>query len=407
MFRKLFIFSLIVLMVSCTFAQDGKNLRAGGYARIYSLGYNPYVVDIDNIKTNPAYLTEYSNVLWGDIGATGQSSSDGVGQFAGFSFRVNKQISVGALLTKKDFNTTSISKLDPYGIIGQVNQAGAQIVPLDNNLEFMGSFNLDNMILGLGIAYASSTNESKPASGSGDKNNASQFGINAGLILNLSKAMHFDASLSFFTPSATYEPASMPGSSKIDASQTFLMIDARFFAQLNSKLSIVPLVKFASVTGKVEAGGKSTDLPSLTEIGIGFGINYKVGDVLIAGGPSLGIESSTTPSTSSAPELKNSKLVFPNWNLGVEWYATEWLIGRLGYIAHTEKITSESAASTTTKNEFTYTGYSNADVTLGIGLRFGGFALDAVVNDDVLRQGLALIGGSTPTLAYISASYAF
>ena len=44
--------------------------------------------------------------------------------------------------------------------------------------------------------------------------------------------------------------------------------------------------------------------------------------------------------------------------------------------------------------------------TVGVGFRLGSFSLDATVNEDVLRQGLANIGGNGPTLAYLSASYA-
>jgi len=406
MFRKLFIISLI-LFTSLSFAQNEKNLRAGGYARLYSMGDNMYIVDLDNIKVNPAYGSQFSNMIWGDLGEKTDMYNNGSGQFAGFNFKLNKQVSVGALLTRKDFNTMSIAKLDPSDLVSAINSnmPGASVVPLENNLELFGAFDLGNLVLGLGVAYASTNNETKPASGTGTKQTAGQIGLNAGIIFKLNNTTSIDADFSLIMPSVEVDPGSASG--KATASQTYLIVNARMFMPMTSKLTFVPVVGFATVSGSSEVGGTTYDMPSGTNIAVGFGINYKVGDLLIAGGPSLIMESVTTAAVpNTSPELSTSKLVFPNWNLGAEFNFTDWLIGRFGYVAHTESITSESAASLTTKNETIYTSHLPGDVRVGLGFRFGNFALDATVNDDVLRQGLNLIGGGTATFAYISASYA-
>ena len=56
-------------------------------------------------------------------------------------------------------------------------------------------------------------------------------------------------------------------------------------------------------------------------------------------------------------------------------------------------------------------GPANYDglVTLGLGLKFGGFALDATVSEEALRRGLGLVGGSDNinTFGYITTSYNF
>jgi len=406
MFRLLFLFSLI-LFTSLSFPQQEKNLRAGGYARLSALGNNPYVLDVDNLKTNPAFADEFNNMIWGDIGSSiPDNPSTGSGQFAGFNFKLNKQISVGGFLTRKDFLTSSIGALDLDGLTSLVNSVpGADIIPLDNNLELFASLNMDNIILGLGVAYASTKNETTPASGTGNKNNASQIGINAGLILKLNSSNTIDAGVTLIIPSASYEPAA---GLKTTASQTVLWANARMFMAINQKLSLVPTIKFLTVSGKTESAGNSSDMNSYNFIDIGLGINYRVGDLLLAGGPSLLVFSETNPAVLSiSPELKNSYLAFPGWNLGAEFYLTDWLIGRLGYVAETISVSEETRATPTTKNVQDITSYYPGDVRLGLGLRFGGFALDATVNDDVLRQGLNLIGSGTPTFGYISASYAF
>jgi len=408
MFKKFFYLLFVVLLVVNVSAQEvDKFDRSGGYARVEALGSNPFIVDPTNLTVNPAYAALYTNFLWGDIGSAAAAANDGVGQFAGLNFKLNKEITLGAILSRSDFNMNSISQLDPGGLVAgfNANVPGAGIIPLDNNFEILGSLNAGNMTFGLGIAYAASSMESKPAVGSGPKNSASQIGVNAGLLGKLTPDATLDVGVSLVLPSVSYTPA---GGSEAKASQTFIAVDARVFYKMTSKMSIVPLVSFMTVSGKYEVAGTSTDIPSVMNLGVGFGINYKAGDLLIAGGPSLVMQSQTTPAVANAsPELKDSKLIFPNWNLGAEWQFTDWLIGRLGYSAHTESITNQSVASATTKDEMTFTGFKKGDVTVGVGLRFGNFALDATVNDDIIRQGLNNIGGGTPTLAYVSASYGF
>ena len=68
--QRVLFFSFVFIFSFLSFAQEGeKDNRYGGYARLYSMGDNPYVIDPDNIKFNPAYSSIYSNFLWGDIGA--------------------------------------------------------------------------------------------------------------------------------------------------------------------------------------------------------------------------------------------------------------------------------------------------------------------------------------------------
>jgi hypothetical protein len=51
----------------------------------------------------------------------------------------------------------------------------------------------------------------------------------------------------------------------------------------------------------------------------------------------------------------------------------------------------------------------NSLITLGLGLKFGGFALDATVSEDALRRGLGLIGAqdNINTFGYVTLSYGF
>ncbi len=411
MLRLLFSSLLFVSFIS--FAQDSNSEkqnfdRSGGYARVQSLGSNPYVVDPENMKTNPAYAAYYQNFLWGDLGSKAISDDNGVGQFAGFSLKITPAITVGGILARKDFQSNSIALLDPTGVSSIVNNlvGASAVVPLDNNMELFGSYQTGKMVLGLGIAYAHSTNKFTPATGSADEGTASQFGLNAGLILEVNKDLDVDVDASLVMPSATATPGT---GTKTAASNTLLMIDGRAFYKVNPKITLVPLVSFGTISGTVDAGGKSSDLSSTRMLSAGVGINYRAGDFLLAGGPSFIYTSTTNPSIPNiSAEESNSSFTFPSWNIGAEWNLTSWLIARFGYVASTTSNTWQNAVSATKTDEYTRTTFgANDGATVGIGLRFGQFGLDATVNEEILRQGLNNIGGGKATLAYISASYAF
>ena len=407
------LFSILVAVVFVfsvlTSAQDDekKDPRYGGFARIYSMGDNPFVVDPDNIKTNPAYSSIYSNFLWGDIGSNNGNPEDGTGQFAGFNYSLNKEFTLGAMLTRNDFNSSSIGSLDPGGLVDLINgnETGADIVNLNNNFELLSSYRFGNYVIGLGLSYASTTNDFTPATGTGDKNSASQLGVNVGFMADLNSSFKFDVDFAILMPSATYEPGT---GDKVEASNTFMAANARVFLKLSNKFTLVPLVGFYNGSGKVDVGAQSTDMPSMMSLGAGVGLTYQVENLILSGGPSFAYQTTTTASVANvSPELKDSRFVFPQWNLGAEWYFTNWLIGRMGYVASTFSQTNQAFATSTTVDENSRTGFGEGDVRLGVGLRFGGFNLDATVNDDVLRQGFNLVGGGVRTFAYLSASYAF
>jgi hypothetical protein len=408
---KVLLVFFILLFSFLSYAQDGgKDIRYGGYARLSAMGDNPYIVDPDNMKLNPAYSSIYSNFIWGDIGSSNENPAGGYGQFAGINYGFNRYFTLGILLTRNDFMPSySIGSLDSRGLVNQINSnvTGAAIVPLDNNFEVLASLQAGNYVFGLALAYAATKNDYKPATGTGDKNSASQFGANLGIMGSISSNFKFDAAVSIILPSATYEPGTT-GADKIDASNTDLLVNARAFWRLSNKISLVPNVGFYNSSGTVKVGANSSDLSSLMGILVGVGIHYQFGDILIAGGPSFLYQTETEKSVANvSPEIDNSTTTFPGWNLGFEWYLTDWLIGRMGYVASTFSETMQQAVSATTVDEQDFTNFDRGDVRLGVGFRFGGFTLDATVNDQVLREGFNLVGGGTPSFAYLSSSFAF
>ena len=219
-----------------------------------------------------------------------------------------------------------------------------------------------------------------------------------------------DIATTLLLPSASFKNSSS-GDIETKASQTYIGVNARAFWKVNPNLRFVPIFTFLTVSGTIDSGGTSagsSDFPSLTSFAFGGGLNYKIGDFLLAGGVLFSSNSLTIPATTGVPELSNSATLFPIWNLGAEWQLLDWLYGRLGYIAITGSTTIETPASATEVSEFvaTFFGPSQRGATLGVGFRFGDFSLDAMVNEDVLRQGFNIVGGGGPTFFLITTSYA-
>ena len=414
--RKFISILVISLLIGASAYAQYK--QTGGYARVLGMGNNPYIVDPYETTINPAWAGYYPNFLFGDLGGPTTPTpspwgSGGTGQFISANFHVGGGLTLGGMLTRNDFNGVSIGRLDPGGIVGQINGAvgAGSVVPLNNNFELFGSYKSGNSVFGFGVAYAATTNETKPSTGTGTLGSATQIGLNAGIITKLTGSIMLDAGASVILPSASFEPAA---GNKSDFSQTIIGVNARAFFAYSSKLSFVPSAVFITASGTGNVAGTSRDLPSATIISFGIGANYSVGDFLLAGGPGFAAVSTTQKSTTTTPELTTSVFAFPVWNLGVEWNMTDWFVARFGYVALTLKTSTETTATPTTVNETIVTSYlgpngaSGGGATVGVGFRFDNFSLDATVNEDVLRQGLNNVGGNgalAPTFAYLSLSY--
>lgn len=416
--RYLLTAALAVCLIPLSFAQ--KVEKTGGYARILGMGNNPYIVDPFYVTVNPAWGAYYDHFLFGDLGSTaGAWAAGGVGQFASTNFRINPDFTLGFLLSRNDFPSGGIAGLDPNSIVGTVTGTN----PLNNNLEVLATFMVGNTAIGFGVAYASTLNETTPPTGGSTTSKAMQLGFNAGLITKLTNSAKLDVGASLILPSASFET---PNTGNVvnneDVSETIILANARLFLDLSQKLTVVPLANFVLSSGTQErrdpadaTKSASGDLASNTVLLVGVGINYKVGDFLLAGGPAFAfLKTSQDSDKFNAVERNTTVTAFPVWNLGIEWKMIDWFVARLGYVATTLKTSTEVGKTNVTETIATsfpgIAGTRNFNgATVGVGFRLGSFSLDATVNEDVLRQGLNNLGGNGPgaaTFAYLSASYA-
>jgi hypothetical protein len=418
-FKLLFTFCLI-LLVTAAYPQEVK--KTGGLARLAGMGANPYVMDPFFNTVNPAWNGVYNNFILGDLGSSAGApfSAGGFGQYLSASFQLGESWTLGGILARNDFNGVSIALLDPgdnyffgmpnySGVVSAVNGiAPGSVVPLDNNVEAIATYSFGRSTVGLGVAYASTSNDFKPPTGGSSEGSATQMGFNLGLLTDVTNSVKLDLGGSLVLPSASFKQDTL---NETAANQTIILVNARAFWDLNSKLKFVPLAAFATSSGTIDSGGTSTgsvDMTSLTWIAFGAGLNYRVGDFLLAGGLIFSSVKETNPALSGAsPELSNSITSFPVWNIGAEWNMLDWFVARLGYVTFSASATGETAATPTSITETTVSFFapSQRGATVGVGFRFGTFSLDCTVNEDVLRQGFNTIGGNGSTFAYLTASY--
>ena len=417
---KYFTFLLLAFFLFLNVAGVSQDInKTGGFARVSAMGANPYVVDPYFNSINPAWNAVYSNFILADLGSAVNApfSGGGAGQYLSGSFKLTEGWTLGGILTRNDFNAFSIGLVDPGtrlgigGVVSTVNNllGSGRVVPLDNNVEIIGTYTMGSTSFGLGVAYASTTNDyTNTADTISTSGTASQIGFNAGMISDLTRSIKLDVGFSLILPNASYEPQE---GSETKASQTIMLVNARVFWNLNKNLQFVPVAAFATSSGTLDSGGVSgsADMLSITQFSFGAGLNYQVGDFVLAGGAIFNNSSVTQAAINGvSPELSASATIFPIWNIGAEWNMTDWFVARLGYVAFSSNITIENPTSETTVDErvISFFAPSQRGITVGVGFRLGDFSLDATVNEDVLRQGFNNIGGGGRTFSYLTASYA-
>ena len=246
----------------------------------------------------------------------------------------------------------------------------------------------------------------------------------------------FDNSGDLFEVVATPAPAGpTDGEYSADATEINFMARAKFKA--SNKWNIVPyaLVAFASAEPKedrapttlIAANPISSVDVNVLAFAVGIGGEYRVSDLYLAGGLSFQYARAKFEVTQVAPltagtittEARTTGI--PVFNVGGEWWFTDWLAGRMGYFRNLARVKTETESPTGTTETTTTVPFSVLGIgelgavadqellTLGLGFSLGNFSLDATVSEEALRRGLGLIGSSDNinTFGYVNASYNF
>lgn len=463
MMKRLATIAVVIAIVGSNVFAQAKN---GGIARHVAMGgsnvgtnlvLNPFIMeDPAFIFVNPAYQAMYKDYAWmniaggalNNLAATPGTPDNGYGhQNAGIAFAVNNEWTLGMVLSYDPSAAGQVASLlsgvtvpgvgTIPGFIPGTRPGGAQTIPgIANVWELVGAYDAGEADFGFGFMYGSSNNETKTsAAGNSTESEASSslMGFRAGVNYDLGSGNSFDASAALRLDKATDDRKSNTGTGgEYSASGTEILVNARAKFKVSNKFNFVPYVSFNNLSAepKEDAFATGTTAIGFSEkvsamaIAAGVGGEFKTSTFYLAGGVSMQygkakLEVSPTGGTTTTNEVKYTAL--PVFNVGGEWWFVDWLAGRAGYYRalasvknSTENGTNTSETTTTLAHSFLAIGAlgpGNYDglVTLGLGLRFGGFALDGTVSEEALRRGLGLIGSqdNINTFGYLTASYNF
>lgn len=466
--KKVTFLAMILLVLGSEAFSQARN---GGIAREAAMGasqagsglvLNPFIMDDPALMLlNPAYVAAYKNYGWSNIGGgalTGLATSTDNGynlQNAGIALGVTDEFTLGAILSYDPSAIGGVSTLmSGLSPVKRPNSAGGPqaIPPVQNMWEVVGALHLATIDLGLGVMYGSSNADSKVTTTTPSDNetqaSAHVFGFRGGANFDLGGSSSLDLSAALRLDKATDNIDNTPTvageGGDYSASGTELIFAARGKFKVTSKFNFVPYGVFATASAEpkedlppnnVAASQNSLKLSALA-YALGIGGEYRTPTVYVAGGLSwqtaqLKQEIATPPAPGQT--ITDRFTALPVFNLGAEWWFTDWLAGRMGYFRYNGNVNSKSETATTTDETNSTVGHTipgfftlpgvnsniivgglnsgtwDGVVTLGIGMRFGGFALDATVSDQALRRGFGLIGASDNinTFGYMTGSYSF
>jgi hypothetical protein len=457
---------LLVLILATSMASS--QAKPGGIARELAMGaastdrniaVNPFIVmDPTWLLGNPAYLQHYGDYAWFDIaGGTvnGYGGENVYGnQFGGVNFAFGKQYSVGAILSYDASVTNNLwNPLNNY-ILNSTRPTANPATSLGSPrpievFEVLAAASLDNLEVGAGISYGWSnqdfTSTSAPPTPitSDGSLKAHTLGIRAGLRMDFGGGSLFEGSVATRFDKATDKfsiggSGNGTGTSEYGASATELEANVRLGLKMSKRVTIVPYAALRTYSVEPKEAGrlvgqtetKFTYKESILSMSFGLGGEVKVKEMYLAGGVSFAIlrdktETNTNATTTSPTTTSTFSIsAFPVFNLGVEYPVLEWLTLRGGYYRALASATTKTEVSTGGSTErsqslgsssVNFGGFGSVGgdekglMTLGLGLKFGGFALDATVSEQALRRGLGVIGASDNinTFGYCTLSYCF
>ena len=434
-------------------AMGGGPLAPTGFGP--NIALNPFIYEDPTLMLlNPAYQQMYKNYAWmniagGAVSSFNSAADNGYGkQFAGANFSIGKDFTIGAVLSfDPSFANLMVGQLATF--INPLRPGGAQVGlhPVDV-FELTGTYELGSLTMGAGILYGRAKNDTKnanapvPPASSATELSASVLGLRLGVIVDMGGGSAFDVSGAFRLDKATDNvdgtnaagAAANPGD--YSASGTEIQLEGRLKLKMSNKVNFIPYAAFGTFSGEPKQDAPLTGVPAFNGstkisamlLSVGAGMEYRITNFYFAGGLSFRTSHLKTETTPASPPVigtttvTNSATELPVLNMGIEWNLLDWLTGRMGYYRTFQSVgtkTERPAGGSTTETDTwlgnsnvllgSYNGPDNSLITLGLGLRFGNFALDGTVSEEAIRRGLGLIGAqdNINTFGYVTASYCF
>lgn len=189
-----------------------------------------------------------------------------------------------------------------------------------------------------------------------------------------------------------------------DLSGFGLGVNGRYFMTKQGNRQLVPIGRFHYASGSIE-DSVETDYNSIS-FGGGIGVDYQLNENnLVVLGLGLALSQSTTE-VKNGDETTERTITLPRIVVGVESRIKSWLVGRLGasqvYQSNFTEIKPRIGNTRLEDKEWA----KKFDLSFGLGINFGNFSLDALINEGIFFDGPHFISGSSNSVSSkLSATY--
>lgn len=204
------------------------------------------------------------------------------------------------------------------------------------------------------------------------------------------------------------------GSLKYTWSGVGLELAGRAFLGEKDELTIVPVGQFSysPTKAKFSDDGESVEV-ALSEMVLFLGVAVhkplNERNLLVLGLEGIGYHKTRMEEEDPDDVATQSVFTLPGIYLGIESRIRPWLVGRVGAVERFQTIKRTWEYDTVGRRDREVSRRtSDLDVTLGLGIHFGKFMLDAVMNDNLLFDGPNFISGTVqPMSNRLSLTYSF
>lgn len=203
-------------------------------------------------------------------------------------------------------------------------------------------------------------------------------------------------------PAAKRE-SGIPGIQSDELSGFGLGVNGRYFMTKQGNRQLVPRGRFHYASGSIEDSVK-TDYNSIS-FGGGIGVNYQLNEnnLVVLG---LGLElSQSTTEVKNGNETTERTITLPRIVVGVESRIKSWLVGRIGASqVYQSNFTEMKPRIGNTRENKEWA--KEFDLSFGLGINFGNFSLDALINEGIFFDGPHFISGNSNSVSSkLSATY--
>lgn len=421
--KKLAAVFLTLLFASTASAQVISNPTTN--ARMDGMGVANWQIEDDfNVFINPAQLSNYKNVIYGELGtdpcSTAGVSNSGLGGTAGCGDSIinsghnNRGVGAfGGLNMDVSYGGWGVYLGRPYSPTGPLNLMGST-PPVANRFDLF--YALHGAPAGFYLSYASRSTESKGGGGPKVTDQASEINLGGGVLIN----NMLDAAINLGLPSSKTDDGAGT-TTKGDAGVNISLL-ARHHMGLggNSKLLTTGQILLGDASSKITAGGGTAkDKLTSTTVRLDTAVNSKPNPstLLVAG---IGVVSfSQKDKQTGASSDTDSRLQIPV-NVGVEHQTFKSVKTRIGLTKNIYDTSVDKNCSPTSPDfpnevcsaagqKATTVSDGPATVSMGFGWAVAdNLMLDAVINQDILFTGTYMVSGVPETLnSKLSATYRF